>query len=371
VIGNRRIRDHKPYGILSVREVVAHSSNVGAIQLGFRIGKERFERYIRNFGFGAPTDVDLPGESKGLLKPASQWPAITLGTISMGQGIGVTPLQLLTAVSSIANGGFLVKPHIVQQRHTQGVERASYEPEQNGKRVLSTATTSMVKEMLTGVITAGTGKEAQLEGFSAAGKTGTAQKIESNGRYSHSKFISSFVGFAPLDNPAIAVVVTIDEPHGQYYGGLVAAPVFRNIAEKTLRYLSIPPDQPLTKLQVAKLRREETETNNADLEQPELADPEWQVPALRRDSTEASGPASLVPSPNEEGYNNVDMEGANSIEVPDLRGKSLRTVLFELSKLGLQAKANGSGLATDQIPPPGTKVVPGSKISIQLNRHIF
>jgi len=228
-----------------------------------------------------------------------------------------------------------------------------------------------VKEMLTGVITAGTGKEAQLEGFSAAGKTGTAQKIEANGRYSHSRFISSFVGFAPLDNPAIAVVVTIDEPHGQYYGGLVAAPVFRNIAEKTLRYLSVPPDQPLTAPQLAKLRREETETNNPDLEQPELADSEWQVPAVQRASAESRGSTSPIPSPNEEAYNNVDMEGANSIEVPDLRGKSLRTVLFELSKLGLQAKANGSGLATDQIPPPGTKVVPGSKISIQLNRHIF
>jgi cell division protein FtsI/penicillin-binding protein 2 len=375
VIGGRRIRDHKRYGVLSVREVVAHSSNVGAIQLGFRIGKERFERYIRNFGFGAPTAVDLPGESKGLLKPASQWPAITLGTISMGQGIGVTPLQLLTAVSSIANGGYLVKPHLVRQLRSSSVQRASYEPDQNRKRVLSTATTSMVKEMLTGVITAGTGKEAQLEGFSAAGKTGTAQKIEANGRYSHSKFISSFVGFCPLENPAIAVVVTIDEPHGQYYGGLVAAPVFRNIAEKTLRYLSIPPDQPLTQRQLAKRRREEREMANGpdpDIEQPELTDPDWEVvPAVHGDLAKADQPVPLVPTQGEEGYNNADMEGVSSVEVPDVRGKSLRTALSELSKLGLQVKASGSGIALDQFPAPGTKVVSGSKISIQLNRRVF
>ncbi len=373
VIGGRRIHDHKRYGVLSVREVVARSSNVGAIQLGFRIGKERFERYIRNFGFGSPTDVDLPGESKGLLKPASQWPPITLGTISMGHGIGVTPLQLLTAVSSIANGGYLVKPHLVQQLLSGSIQRVSYEPEQNRKRVLSTATTSVVKEMLTSVITMGTGKEAQLEGFSAAGKTGTAQKIEANGRYSHSKFISSFVGFTPLENPAIAVVVTIDEPHGQYYGGQVAAPVFRNIAEKTLRYLSIPPDQPLTQRQLAKLRRQQQEmANDADVEQPELMEADWQiVTAVHRDLVEADQAVPLIPTQQEEEYNNADVEGVNSVEVPDVRGKSLRAVLFELSKLGLQVKASGSGLALDQFPAPGTKVVPGSQISIQLSRRMF
>jgi membrane peptidoglycan carboxypeptidase len=291
----------------------------------------------------------------------------------MGQGIGVTPLQLLTAVSSIANEGYLVKPHIVQQVGTGAIQKVSFEPEQNRRRVLSTATTELVKEMLTGVITAGTGREAQLEGFSAAGKTGTAQKIEANGRYSHSKFISSFVGFAPLENPAIAIVVTVDEPHGQYYGGQVAGPVFRNIAEKTLRYLSIPPDQPLTPLQLAKLRRQEKEvTGDADVEQPELTEADWEVvPVVHKDEVEASQPASLTPSLEEEVYNNVDIEGANSVEVPDLRGKSLRTVMSELSKLGFQVKAVGSGLVTEQFPSPGTRVIPGSKISIQFSRHIF
>src|SRR5438034_7762762 len=163
VIGHRRIRDHKPYSILSVREIVAYSSNVGAIQLGFRIGKERFERYIRNFGFGEPTDVDLPGEARGLLRPSSQWPAITLGTISMGHGIGVTALQLLTAVGVIANGGFLVRPHVVQQVRSGSVQKVSFAPELVRKRVLSTPTTSLIKEMLTGVITTGTGTAAHLD----------------------------------------------------------------------------------------------------------------------------------------------------------------------------------------------------------------
>jgi cell division protein FtsI/penicillin-binding protein 2 len=374
VVGGRRIHDHKAYGVLSVREVVAHSSNVGVIQLGFRIGKERFERYIRNFGFGSPTDVDLPGESKGLLRPASQWPAVTLANISMGQGIGVTPLQLLTAVSSIANGGYLVRPHIVQQVGTGGIQRISFEPERNRKRVLSTETTQEVKEMLTSVITAGTGKEAQLEGYTAGGKTGTAQKIEANGRYSHSKFISSFVGFAPLENPAIAVVVTIDEPRGQYYGAQVAAPVFRSIAEKTLRYLSIPPDQPLTLLQVAKLRQQEKEAiGDPDVEQPGLVDAAWEaemVPAIDREVVEET-PSALAASSAQEEYNSFDIEAANSVKVPDLRGKSLRNVVSELSALGLQVKPHGSGVVTEQFPAPGTNVIPGSKISIQFSRHIF
>jgi len=374
-IGKQRIHDHKAYGMLSVREVVAHSSNVGAIQLGFRIGKERFERYIRNFGFGAPTDVDLPGEAKGLLKPASQWPTVTLATISMGQGIGVTPLQLLTAVSSIANGGYLVKPHVVQRVGSGSIQRISYEPEQNRRRVLSTATTQMVKEMLTSVITAGTGKEAQLEGFTAAGKTGTAQKVEANGRYSHSKFISSFVGFAPLDNPAIAIVITIDEPHGQYYGGQVVAPVFRNIAERTLQYLSIAPDQPLTPLQSAKLRRQEKEAmSDPDVEQVGLVEEGWEVavaPAAPRDGVESSQPTLATPTLEEVGYNDLGIEGANSIKVPDLRGKSLRAVMSELSRLGLQARAVGSGLVTEQFPSPGVNVMPGSKIALQFSRHNF
>lgn len=372
VVGKYRIRDHKKYGVLSVREIVVYSSNVGAVQLGFRIGKERFEKHIRDFGFGAPTEVDLPGEAKGLLRSSSQWPMITLANISMGQGIGVTPLQLVTAVSSIANGGYRVKPHLVQQARTGSIERVSYEPGSARQRILTLRTTEMIKEMLTGVVTHGTGKDSQLEGFTAAGKTGTAQKLEPNGRYSHSRFIASFVGFAPIDHPSIAIVVTIDEPHGLYYGGQVAAPVFKNIAEKTLRYMSISPDQPLTPLQMAKHRKQgKNEVTDLTSDQFELLDASWEMDdAERMEEPKASRLQSRLPvEVNDKQSESLELSDSATIEVPDFRGRSLRTVMLESAKLGLQLGILGSGMVIEQSPAPASKVEPGSKIMIKLNRQ--
>ncbi len=371
VISSRRIRDHKPYGWLSVREIVARSSNVGAIQLGFRIGKDRFERYIRNFGFGEPTGVDLPGEARGLVRPASEWPAITLGTISMGHGIGVTPLQLLTAVSAIANGGYLAKPHVVRETRRGPLQQVNFEPEPTPKRVLSPETTALIKSMLTGVVTRGTGKAAQLEGFSSAGKTGTAQKIEPNGRYSHSKFIASFVGFAPIEKPVIAVVVTIDEPRGLYYGGEVAAPVFRGIAEKSLRYLSVSPDQPLRSTQIAKRRVHEEDTaKDVDPDQFELLEFDWEViPITNPAKVETSVSSPLTDAPVAR-YDNVDLGDSTAVEIPDFTGKSLRAVMTESSKAGLQLSIVGSGLAVEQHPAPYTRVAYGSKITVRFSRQL-
>ena len=367
VVGKHRIRDHKPYGVLPVREVVAYSSNIGAVQLGFRIGKDRFEKYIRSFGFGSPTAVDLPGEAKGLLRPSSQWPTIQLANIAMGQGIGVTPMQLVTAVSAIANGGYRVKPRIVQRTRSGAVEKVSFEPETARSRILSGRTVSELTEMLTGVVKRGTAKGSQLEGFSAAGKTGTAQKIDPNGRYSHSRFIASFVGFAPTDRPALAMVVTIDEPRGHYYGGEVAAPVFRNIAEQALRYMAISPDQDLTPAQIAKRRKtsipdlahDQFEPVNALWEEGSGAQPQppgdvtWLSAALPAAEIEAAGSFSETAT----------------VEVPDLRGKSMRTALAEVSKLGLQLGTFGSGLVLEQSPAPSSKVEPGSKVMIKLSRR--
>lgn len=369
VVGKHRIRDHKRYGVLPVREVVAYSSNVGAVQLGFRIGKERFERYIRLFGFGAPTDIDLPGEAKGLLRPSSQWPTVTLANIAMGQGIGVTPLQLVAAVSTIANGGYQVKPRIVRRRKLGSIEKVSFEPETARVRVLSSRTVSEVTEMLTGVVRKGTGKGSQLEGFSAAGKTGTAQKIDPNGRYSHSRFIASFVGFAPTEQPAIAVVVTIDEPRGQYYGGEVAAPVFRNIAEKTLRYLSISPDQEPTPAQLVKRRQPAASLPDLANDQFEPVDASWEgvvaEAAPAESTTSEAGFAETMPAPAE----GLAFSDAATIEVPDFRGKSLRAVMTEISRLGLQLGAFGSGLVVEQSPTPASRVEPGSKVMIKLSRR--
>jgi cell division protein FtsI/penicillin-binding protein 2 len=370
VVGRHRIRDHKAYGILPVREVVAYSSNVGAVQLGFRIGKERFEQYIRSFGFGAPTDVDLPGEARGLLRPSAQWPTVTLANISMGQGIGVTPLQLLTAVGSIANGGYRVRPYIVQKTRSGSVERVSFPHESTRKRVLSSHTASEITQMLTGVVKKGTAKGSQLEGFSAAGKTGTAQKIDPNGRYSHSRFIASFVGFAPAEDPVVALVVTIDEPHGHYYGGEVAAPVFRNIAEKALRYLAISPDQELTPAQLAK-HRKRTKVLDLTQDQFEPAEANWDG-----ETTEAIQPQSQTAALTEFDASTAplleraSLSGVATVEVPDLRGKSLRSVVTETSRLGLLLGAFGSGLVVEQSPPPSSRVEPGAKVMIKLSRRL-
>ncbi|HET6961125.1 MAG TPA: penicillin-binding transpeptidase domain-containing protein, partial [Terriglobia bacterium] len=357
VVGKHRIRDHKPYGVLPVREVVAYSSNVGAVQLGFRIGKERFEKYIRTFGFGAPTSVDLPGEAKGLLRPSSQWPTVTLANIAMGQGIGVTPMQLVTAVSSIANGGYRVKPRIVLRSRSSTVEKVSFEPEADRSRILSSRTTSELTEMLTGVVKRGTAKGSQLEGFSAAGKTGTAQKIDPNGRYSHSRFIASFVGFAPAERPALAMVVTIDEPRGHYYGGEVAAPVFRNIAEQALRYLSISPDQELTPAQMAKRRQLQASIPDLAHDQFEPVNAVWEgedaPPSSQPVSSSSALPVTETEAPG-------SFSESATIEVPDLRGRSMRAAIAELSKIGLQLGAFGSGLVVEQSPAPTSKVEPGS-----------
>ena len=369
VVGKHRIRDHKPYGMLPVRDVVAYSSNVGAVQLGFRIGKERFERYIRMFGFGAVTEIDLPGESRGLLRPSSQWPMATLANISMGQGIGVTPIQLITAVSSVANGGYRVRPHLLLQKGSGDTQRVSYQAERQSIRVLSDKTSSEVTEMLTGVILKGTAKNSQLEGFSAAGKTGTAQKVDPNGRYSHSRYIASFVGFAPTERPAIAIVVTVDEPHGKYYGAEVAAPVFRNIAEKTLRYLSVSPDQELTQKQLSMRRVLGKQTHNLATDEFEPVETNWQGELLEAKATTAELNAS---NQTVEPMNDLvtRIESAAAIEVPDLLGKSLRSALVETGKLGLQLGAYGSGLVVEQSPAAASKVEPGSRIVLKLSRRL-
>lgn len=372
VVGKHRIRDHKPYGVLPLREVVAYSSNVGAAQLGFRIGKERFERYIRSFGFGAATGLDLPGEAKGLLRPASQWPMVTLANIAMGHGIGVTPLQLVTSVSAIANGGYRVKPRIVQKTRSGPVEKVRFEHHDARLRILSASTTAEIRKMLTGVVKKGTAKRSQLEGFSAAGKTGTAQKIDPNGRYSHSRFIASFVGFAPAEHPALAVVVTIDEPRGRYYGGEVAAPVFRSIAERALRYLAISPDQELTSAQRAK-RRQNAAAQDLAQDQFQPVDASWEGEAAESEPASPKEEEVVAPAFNAPEIAPAAAVGFSDVavvEVPDVRGKSLRIAVAEISKLGLQTGVFGSGLVVEQSPAPSSLVEPGAKVMIKLSRRL-
>jgi membrane peptidoglycan carboxypeptidase len=287
----------------------------------------------------------------------------------MGQGIGVTPLQLVTAVSTIANGGYRVRPRIVQQTRSGAVQKVSFEPEAERSRILSSRTASELTEMLTGVVKRGTAKSSQLEGFSAAGKTGTAQKIDPNGRYSHSRFIASFVGFAPAERPALAMVVTIDEPRGHYYGGEVAAPVFRNIAEQALRYLAISPDQELTPLQIAKKRQSQASVRDLAEDQFEPVNALWEGDSVAPTPQQPAAVSSASPLPIPETEAAVNISEAATIEVPDLRGRSMRAAIAELSKLGLQLGAFGSGLVIEQSPAPSVRVEPGSKVMIKLSRR--
>ncbi len=370
-IGKYRIRDHKPYGALKVTEVVANSSNVGAIKLGMRLTPEKFYTYIRQIGFGESTRVDLPREETGLVRDWKSWPTVTQATISMGQGIGVTPLQILKAISTVANDGTVVQPHLLLPAQPGILARAAYHPDPAPAQIFRPSTTSMLRGMMQDVVTGGTGKSAQLEGFSAAGKTGTAQKAE-NGHYSHSRFVGSFVGFAPLENPVIAVVVAIDEPKGLYYGGEVAAPVFRGIAEKVLRYLSVAPDQPLTVNQLAQLRKrqEEQSTKDSDLGlQPVEGDLNLSS-ATRMVSEEEEVPLNQLDPAAEEGSAAIPDSGLSLVEVPDLAGKSMRASLASVAQLGLELNALGSGMAVQQIPAPRTRVAQGAKVTVRFSRRL-
>jgi cell division protein FtsI/penicillin-binding protein 2 len=243
-VGGKTIHDVHKYGVLSFKEVIQKSSNVGSIMIGMKLGKERMYKYAKLLGIGKKTGVDLPGEVSGWMQPPERWSGTSLGAIPIGQEVAVTPLQILRAYSAIANGGFLVGPRVVSETVSpDGRVLASFK-DREMKRVISPKTAETFKDILKTVTEeGGTGKSASVDGNEVAGKTGTAQMINPvTKRYSREKFVSSFVGFVPADNPRLAIIVVIYEPKGQIYGGVVAAPVFRDIANQALSYLDIPLD---------------------------------------------------------------------------------------------------------------------------------
>jgi cell division protein FtsI (penicillin-binding protein 3) len=235
-IANHILHDHHPYGDLSFRDVITFSSNIGTTKVAQKLGPNAIYQYGKKFRFGKKTGIDLPGEIRGYLKHPARWSRTTIGAIPIGHEILVTPLQLVTAVAAVANQGVMMKPFVLKQiKDTRGQVIQSFEP-RIVSRVISPDTAARVGAIMQRVVDEGTGRRAQIDGIAVAGKTGTAQKVV-DGRYSHEKFCASFLGFAPVDDPQIAVVVAFDEPHPQYFGGTVAAPVFREVVENTLRYL--------------------------------------------------------------------------------------------------------------------------------------
>jgi cell division protein FtsI (penicillin-binding protein 3) len=258
-VANMSIRDHERFGWLTFREVIEKSSNVGAIKAGQRLGKERFYDYLTRFGLGSRTGIDFPGEATGLLRPPQQWSEVSLASLSIGQEVAVTPLQLATAFSALANGGMLVRPHLVKTV-LKGGEVAQETMPLQVRRVIAESTAHLVTSILQGVVARGTGKGAAVEGYVVAGKTGTAQKFDGTlGRYSPQKSIASFVGYLPAEQPRVTILVSLDEPQGDMaWGGAAAAPVFSAIARQTMRYLRVPSDgsqRRLSDMPVVRLER--------------------------------------------------------------------------------------------------------------------
>jgi len=255
-VGGKTIRDVHKYEKLTFKEIIQKSSNVGSITIGMKLGKERIYKYAKRLGFGEVTGIDLPGEVSGWISPPERWSGTSIGAITIGQEVAVTPLQILRAYAAIANGGYLVSPHLVSKVISPEGQVFSLSRDDSMRQVISQKTAETFKAILKSVVEeGGTGRRALVDGNDVAGKTGTAQVINPvTKRYSKEKFVSSFVGFVPVDNPRLAMIVVIYEPKGEIYGGVVAAPVFREIANQALSYLSIPREDIPEKSSVVVLR---------------------------------------------------------------------------------------------------------------------
>jgi cell division protein FtsI (penicillin-binding protein 3) len=412
VINGMRIRDSKPHGVLSVADILAESSDVGAIKVALRLGDERFYKYIRAFGFGQQTGIELPGETRGLTKPVERWSKVSIGAISMGQEIGISPLQLISLISTIANDGVHVPPRIVAGTimPLSTPQTIAFQPAE-GTRVVSSLTAAEMRQMLQGVVLHGTGRKAILEGYSSAGKTGTAQKVDpATGLYSKTKYVASFAGFAPINDPQIAVVVILDSAVGLHQGGQVSAPVFQRIMQQVLEYLHVPHDVQLPpSRQVLLARRDVPDASleesspdhlGASLDMAEAGDAPaiaaavkpspiaaQVVPAalIARDGREPDHPAPSAPltaeadSPVTQSENSppqklpasgmvvLDVE-EGGIEVPSFLGKNLRVAIEAAEEAGLDLDAVGSGTAREQSPQPGAHVAAGSRITVRFGR---
>ena len=233
------LHDHKPYEWLTFDQVIQMSSNIGTVKVAMLVGKQELYHYMKAFGFGVLTEIELPGEVTGVVKPVNQWSKTSITAMPMGQEVTTTALQLTTAFSAIANGGVLVSPRIVKEVRDRFQEPIKNVESHIKGRIISSEIASAMKEILSGVIENGTGTLAKMKEYTAGGKTGTAQKIESNGTYSHSKFIASFIGFTPIEQPRLTICVIVDEPKPYYYGGVVSAPIFKQIAVQSLKYLDV------------------------------------------------------------------------------------------------------------------------------------
>ena len=345
----RVIRDgHR--GVMSAAQALAKSSNVAAIRLGQELGNHRLSSYIEAFGFGRRTGIELPAESRGILSPPTEWDQSSMGSIPMGHEIGVTAVQACAAFAAMANGGEWVRPTLVK-RVTSSSGEILEEPSPERRRVVSEATAATLKAMLEGVVVKGTGKQAQVTGYRAAGKTGTAQKIdEASRRYSQVRHVASFAGFAPVESPEIACIVSLDEPQGVHLGGETAAPVFARVVADILHILGVPPEDELQNNLVA------TDLRIYDVpmsvfERAALSAADVSTIAARSDEVYASKPSG-------------------SVLVPNLVGRGIREAAALCKEVGLQIKATGDGTVATQNPAPGRLVVRNTVCTVKLSKQL-
>jgi len=332
-VGGKVIHDHHPYDRLSVAEILKFSSNIGAAKIGKALEREKFYNYLTEFGFGEPTGIEVPGESRGLLRSPDEWFEVDLAAMSFGQGLMVTPVQLATAMGAIANGGYLMQPYLVEKVvdcYGQVVEKKR--PQVQRRVVSEESALQMAKMMVAATQEGGTGTLAAVPGYEVAGKTGTAQKVDPvTGGYSVDKRLSSFVGFVPAGDPQLVILVMIDEPQEKTYGGLVAAPVFSRIASQALTHLRVPPTMPV--------RRDQ------NLPLPDIAE----IPPLQPTVYQAK-------------------EGETLPLMPGLMGMSFRQVLQTMERTRLNIKLQGSGRVVAQSPQPGGKISYGSEVWVRLEQ---
>jgi cell division protein FtsI (penicillin-binding protein 3) len=414
-LAGRVIHDDKGehYGVITVHEALEHSSDVAAVKLALKIGPDHFYQYIRDFGFGSRTGAEMPGETRGLLRPVNRWGSSSIGSIAIGQEVGVTPIQLATMVSTIANGGIYLPPRVLLPGQTDGTTNGKTpgapQPFKPGgdlpnplptgaHRVLSTLTAAQMRKMMEGVVLYGTGKAAQLNGYSSGGKTGTAQKIDpATHLYSKTMHIASFAGIAPVNNPVISVAVVIDNPKGgSYYGAAVSAPVFAEVAQQVLEYLAVPHDIDLRPARASakpdKPVVEDASEHTGDINALYAAvndlpadDPlrGGSQDALRTPATQAlSQPAAVQSQSTAQPANaaanavplqqqtpaTVTIADGKTLRVPSLIGLPVRKVIEQAAAAGLEVQITGSGTVREQAPAPGAMVAPGTKIVVRCGR---
>lgn len=428
-------RSDRGLGVVSVATALARSSDVAAVKLALKVGPDRFYQYIRNFGFGSRSGIELPGETRGLLRPTKKWNGSSIGSIAIGQEVGVTPVQLVSMVSTIANGGTYLPPRVLlnsvnppDQRSAAPQVPQPFRANEDlpnplpagAHRVISEMSAAQMRKMMEGVVLYGTGKAAQLDGYSSAGKTGTAQKVDPvTHLYSKTMHIASFAGFAPVNNPVISVAVIMDNPKkGSYYGAEVSAPVFAEVAQEVLEYLSVPhdidlrpPKNPLKQAKIEKpIHEDDSDEDQQDVNalfaaandlppddplrqpqqtmtQPAAPSNPGDLPQQEAQQVSANGsssskgvqstaeenaasdqPGSTVPSPPQPAPRFVAIDDGKKLNVPSLVGLPLRTVIQMTAAEGLQVQINGNGTVREQAPAPGTKVPSGTKIIVRCGR---